>query len=497
MISKKFIKSSFIYSFIGALPLASSFVLLPFYTAYLSPNDFGMLAIYIIFTSLFQIFINFALDNFIPIIYANHRNNDALQKEYISTAVFLLLLSGLGFTALFTLVGDGFFYLLQHYVYDNKVQNFSFFPWGFFCVLTAFFNSVFKSYTNLLINQERPIRFFWCNITNFVLTISISLVGIYMFPNTLIGPMYGRLLSGAVIFLIALFFFGKEYGFKFYKKHFKEIWQFCYPMFLYFGINWVLTSIYPYILLFYSDATMVGIFGFAVSCTLLLEFFQNGLAAAILPKIFTVWREEKVAENTPEVNRYYNGFTLTSLIAMPVFLILIPYVVQLFVHKEIYYISFLLLPILTVGFASRTFQAMFSSPVLFFKKTKVFPKVYGITAIFQVGISLVLIKYFGIMGAAITVLLVKFIQVFFFWLESRKIYTFKFSIVKQILLPLFYVVLVLASYPFMNDNNRLWIQALQLVLIGIASFLAFKKEILFTLQKKKNVWWKPWKLFGS
>lgn len=497
MISKGFIKSSFIYSFIGALPLASSFILLPFYTYYLNPNDFGMLAIYIIFTSLFQIFINFALDNFIPIIHANHGNNYSLQKEYISTAASLLIIVGLAFVAFFALTGNGLFYLLEHYLYDDKVQNFDFFPWGFFCVLTAFFNSVFKSYTNLLINQQRPMRFFWCNITNFFLTISISIAGIYLYPNTLIGPMYGRLLSGAGIFILALYFFATEYGFTLYKKHFREIWQFCYPMMLYFLLNWVLSSIYPYILLYYADATMVGIFDFAVKCTLMLEFFQNGLAAAIGPKIMTIWRDEKVAENTPEVNRYYNGLTLITLLVLPAFLLAIPWLVKLVIFKEIYYLAFMLLPVLCVGFISRTFMMMFSQPALFFKKTRVFPKVFGITALIQVGLSLVMIKYFGILGAAITISVVKFLQVFLFYLESRKIYTFRFSKTKQLWLPLFYVLLLVLPFPWMNDDNRIWFQLLQLVLIVTASYWVFRNEIHFTLRKKKGALLRPWRFYSQ
>jgi O-antigen/teichoic acid export membrane protein len=498
MISKSFLKSSFIYSFIGALPLASSFILLPFYTAYLSTDQFGMLAIYIIFTQLFQILINFALDNFIPIIHANHSKENELKKEYISSGFFLLIIFGLCVVVLMTALGPLLFQFLKNVVYAHKVvSDFSFYPWGFYCVLTAFFNSVFKSYVNLLINQQRPVRFLWCNLTNFFLTISISIAGIYWFPNTLIGPMYGRLLSGAGIFVIAGFLFYKEFGFKFYRKHLKEIWQFCYPMVIYFLLVWVLGNLYPYILLFYSNATMVGIFDFAIKCTSVLDFLQNGLAAAILPKVFEIWRVEKKAVNTPEVNRYYNGFTLVNLLVLPVFVLLIPPVVRLFVHNEVYYISFMLLPLLTIGYISRTLLAMFSSPTLFFKKTKVYPKVYAVTALLQVGLSLVTIRYFGILGAAITFALVKFIQVLFFYLQSRKLFSFKFSAVKQLWLPLFYIVVVVIALPFSMHTFSWWIAILQIVLVYTASFLAFRKEILFTYRKKKDVIWHPWRLLKS
>lgn len=482
MISKSFLKSSFIYSFIGALPLAASFILLPFYTLYLSKGDFGMLALYIIFTSLFQILLNFGLDNYIPIAYVNNKDNPLKQKQSISSAVFLLVVGGIGLSLLFSLTGKYIFSLFDP-MFPNKNEGFQFFPWGFFCVMTAFFNSVFKSYTNLLVNQQRPMRYFWCNITNFVLTISISIGGIYLYPQTLIGPMYGRLLSGLGIFIIAFILFGKEYGFTFYKVYFKDIFRFCYPMAFYFFVLWLLANVNNYILLFYSNAGTVAIFSFAVMCTQLLDFFQNGLSSAIFPKIYGIWNETKVKHSTPEVNRYYNGLTLASTVILPVFLILIPFVVILFVKKTDYYESFYLLPILTIGFIAKGLQAMFYNPLLYFQKTRAISKVYFFAAIIQVGLSIVLIKYYGILGAAITISAIKIVQVAMLYFESRKIFTLRFNVAKQILLPVVYLVSVVALYPFTTDANRVYINLLQLLIIFLLSYAVFKKEIDEAIRK--------------
>jgi O-antigen/teichoic acid export membrane protein len=476
MISKQFLKSSFIYSFIGALPLASSFILLPFYTLYLTKGDFGLLAMYIIFTGLFQIILNFGLDNYIPISFVNNKDNLLKQKQSISSAVFLLLLVGIILSLLLFFTGT-FIFTLFDPLFANKNESFQFFPWGFFCVLTAFFNSVFKSYTNLMVHQQRPMRFFWCNITNFVLTVSISIAGIYLYPKTLIGPMYGRLLSGLGIFIIALILFGKEYGFKFHKIYFKEIYRFCYPMFIYFFIVWLLANFNNYILLYYSDAATVGVLAFALYCTQILDFFQNGLSSAIFPKIYGIWNQTKVTKSTPEVNRYYNGLTLASVIILPVFLIIIPYVVILFVKNESYYASFYILPILTIGFIARGLQSMFYTPLLYFQKTKSIPKVYFIAAIIQVILSIILIKYYGIMGAAITMFIIKIVQVILLYFESKKIFTFSFNIAKQIVLPLVYLVVVVVLFPFTNDNNRIFINLFQLVIVIMLSYAIFKKDI--------------------
>ncbi|MEI6123809.1 MAG: polysaccharide biosynthesis C-terminal domain-containing protein [Bacteroidota bacterium] len=482
MISKSFIKSSFIYSFIGALPLASSFILFPFYTIYLSKTDVGLLAMYLVFTALFQIILNFGLDNYIPISYVNNKDNIQKQKQTISSSVTLLLLVGIFFTILFFFTGEYVFKLFDP-LFKNKSEAFQFFPWGFFCVLTAFFNSVFKSYTNLLINQQRPMRFFWCNITNFVLTIGISLTGIYLYPHTLIGPMYGRLLSGLGIFVIAIILFSKEFGFRFHKFHLKEIWTFCYPMAIYFLILWVLANVDKYILLYYTDASTVAILAAAMYCTQILDFFQNGLSSAIFPKIYNIWNQTKVTKSTIEVNRYYNGLTFASITVLPVFLLLIPFAIILFIKDQSYYACFYILPILTIAFITRGLHSMFYTPLLYFKKTKSIPKVFFISAIFQIILNIVLIKYFGIMGVAITIFVVKIIQTVLLYFESRKIFTFKFNLAKQILLPVVYLASVLILFPFTTDHNRVYINLIQLLIVLIFSYSVFKTDIDAMIQR--------------
>ena len=101
MISKNLIKSSFIYTVIGALPLLSAFFLLIFYTNYLTTVDYGALVIYISFTGFIQILINFGLDTFIGVSYFDSRRDRTLLKSKIGTITGYLLIWGLFVTAVF------------------------------------------------------------------------------------------------------------------------------------------------------------------------------------------------------------------------------------------------------------------------------------------------------------------------------------------------------------------------------------------------------------
>lgn len=481
MISKKFITSSFIYSVVGSLPLASSIVLLPFYTNMLSTSDFGMLMVYIIFSQLIQIFFNFGLDNFVPINYIENKDNPLKQKQSVGTAVFSLLILGLFIIILFSTIGSVLFNSLNSILYQKNGMEF--YPWGFMSVITAFFNSFFKTYTNLLIYQQRAGRFLFMNLFNFIITIVISVIGIYIYPYTLIGPMWGRLLSGIAIFFLSFYMFSSEFKLSFNKEYIKPIFNYCFPYVLFLLIIWVVGNIDRYIILYFMSPSDVAVFDFAIKATLLIEFFQNGLAASTQPKIFNIWKEQNINESTMEVNRYYNGYTAISLLILPLFIVIIPIIVPLFVYNADFYKSFVFLSLLTIGFATRGLYNIFLSPLLYFKKTSSLPKAFLLSAIFQIVANILLIKQYGLMGAVWTSLLVKYIQILFLYLESRKIFKFKFNLIKQIFLPLIYTFLVIFTYFIVPEKYTMCSNIILLMVVMLIIFSVYKNEIKIVMKR--------------
>ena len=116
-------------------------------------------------------------------------------------------------------------------------------------VLTAFCNSFFKTYTSLLITREESGEFFWANALNFILTIVISIIGIYLFPDSIAGPMWGRLLSGAGILALALFRIAPQSSFShFDKKIMQDAVKYCTPNVFFLLIFWAAANIDRYII---------------------------------------------------------------------------------------------------------------------------------------------------------------------------------------------------------------------------------------------------------
>jgi O-antigen/teichoic acid export membrane protein len=477
MISKKFFKSSIIYSVIGALPLATSFVLLLFYANLLSTTDLGLLALYIVIALLVQIIANFAMDTSIGVHYFEVKDHPEKLKKYVGTIAGLLIIIGV-ILALFSLAAGSVLFKTLWPQNDMK-----FYPYGFLSILTGITNSFFKTYTNLLINQEKPERYFWMNIVMFILTLVFSLGLLFIFPKTLIGPIWGRFLASIVSAAIAFFFFRKEFGISLSRSLFNGIFIFCFPVFLFILLAWVLSSLDRFIIKALMQASDVAVYDFIVKCTVMMEFIQSGLSSAITPKVFNLFKISDRKESTIEMNRYFNGFTLVNLAVIPLMIIAIPLIIPLLVKNHELYKGFSFVGILSLGFVTRSLYTMYSLPIYYFKKTRRLPVIFSIAAVVQVSLSILGIKQFGLLGVVYAGFISKFIQVFLLYLGSRSIFTFRINNVKQFYLPLFYVLLCGISFFAFQKNPGIWVYGAQLILIYAATFIVFRTELFQLLDE--------------
>lgn len=484
MISKGFIKSSFIYTVIGALPLATSLILLPFYTSEsigLDTGTFGHLAILLSFSLLIQVLVNFGLDTAIGVHYFEMKNDRSKLNVYVGTVATTLLIWGAFFTLFALSGGDQLFMLL----FKGEID---FYPYGLIVVLTAVFNSFFKTYTNLLINQQRPERFFWMNMLYFVLVMGFSFGGLLIYPHTLAGPLGGRFIGGAILFLLVLFLFSREFGLTFSIPVLRKGIPFCAPVLVFYLLAWVMTYIDRYIINYMMTDHDVGIYDFGTKCTAIIDFVLVGLINSITPRVFQAWTDSKVTHSTPEVNKYYNVLTAITMIAVAFTIFIIPVAVPLVVPREDYYTAFNYTALLGLAFMFKPIFYLYTGPIYFFKKTRVLPWVFIISAALQVTITVVLIKYYDLAGAVWATLLAKPLQNMILLYESRKIFSFQLNYLKQVYMPLLYGAIVVIGEWTVPRQYLVPLYAGELMIACAMVAYVYKKEIkgltsIFTSRK--------------
>jgi len=475
MIRRQIISESLIYTITGALPLASGLVLLPFYTNWLTSDQFGLLVLYIAITMFMQVIFNFGFDNYIGISYIDNKKNPEIQSEIIGTVVVSLFLIGLFVVVSSLVLGKSIFYLFNSS--GSEKTQLSFFPYGFMAVVTAFFNSMFKTYTSLLIYQQRSGKYMIMNLFNFTLTLTISITWLSLNKYSLEGPMWGRLLSGAGIFLLAVFFFNKEFQIRFSKKYWALFYKFCSFLVIYQLLSWVLSNVDKFVIGHYLSPTDIAVFDFAFKCLVVIEFLQNGLSSVIIPIVYSHWADESPDRNLTDVRRYFNGFTAVILIVIPLFCLVIPLLVPIIVKEPVYYQSFKFLPVLGLGFMLICLRQIYAFPLLAKKRSDLLTKAFAFSAIVQLVLTVAGVKYFGLWGAVYAYLLTKPFQILFMYLQSRKIMKLNLSVKKQIILPLLISVLVLVLYIVLKPENYLLIMLGYTFITFVLTYFYYRKEI--------------------
>ncbi len=450
------------------MPLLSGLVLLIPYTENLNLSLYGELAIFISFTLFVQILMNFGIDTYLSVHYYDHTEESKL-KPFLSSVSGLLIINGLILISIFSGLG----YFLFKFIFPDG--DIPFFPFGFMSVVTAFFNGYFRTYVNLQVFGDKPVKYFLFGLFNFTVTVIFSLILIYQYPFELTGPMWGRFLSGVLIFLLSLYFGCREFGISFKVPLLREIKNYAVPIVIFSLLTWILGYINNFILKGLNNSADVGVYNFTLTCTLLIEYASLGLMSTINPRIYKIWKNNSIYESSLEENRYNHIFSAFNILIIALNILILPFVIRLLI-KEDFHVSIEFIPIICASFAFRGLYNTLINPLYYFKQTKVLPKILLISAIIQIVSGLILIRYFGIWGAVWSYFLVKPFQLYFLWRESKKIFHFKFNILKMVILPFAYCLVVVVLYQLIDISSN-YAGFIQIAITGIMVFSLYRKEI--------------------
>ena len=154
------------------------------------------------------------------------------------------------------------------------------------------------------------------------------------------------------------------------------------------------------------------------------------------------------------------------------------------VKKQAFYITFNFLAILFAGYALSGLRAYFWAPLVYFKKTGALPRIFLLSAIFQIIVSIVLINYYGLIGAVWANFAGKPVQIILMYLESRKVFDYRFNKWKLVYLPVIFIAIVLISESVATNETRLFFETGQLVVSVVMVSIAYRKELIPIIRER-------------
>lgn len=397
---KTVLANSFYYTFSSFLVKAFGFFLLPIYTAYLSPDDYGITNLVHSFLGVATFLVSFSLYSAIPRFYVEYKGNQEKLKSLFGSIIIFTLISGFVFL--------GISFLFSEIIIHLLFRGIPFYPYVIIGLFTLLFQSLHTIHENILKAIQRGKFLASLSLIVFFMQTGITIVFVVVLG---MGPV-GVLLSQAIISLFYSIFMVVDLkkrdllSFSFSGKLLKHALQYSIPIIP----HNLSTSIASFVSkIFINNSTSlasVGLYGIAMQFGSLIDLFQTSVNKAFSPWFFNVLHEGKGRSEVNQMEFVKALLSLYSIVYLGIGLFS-QEAILLMTHSR-YALAWKVVPILVVAFSIKSIYYFYVN-ILFYHQEAAKRIFYAsLTGSFlDITLAAVLIPIFGMYGAALSFLIGK------------------------------------------------------------------------------------------
>jgi O-antigen/teichoic acid export membrane protein len=477
--NREFFKLSFLYTAVAAFPPVLNLFVRPLIEGEnkLMPADFSQIEITETIISLAFIIATFAMSNAISRFYYDHVENRKDYNKLVSGVFNSILFRGL----IVFIVAFIFRDYIGRLFTQPELQDFS--KYGFAAILVGLFRAINITAFSLYRNEKKVRLYLIFGFLLGFLRAVFQLIGVFFYEMSFIGYVYGSAIGSGIISVSILFYTYYRSGFHYDRKILKPANKFALPLFEYAFVAWGINFADRYFL----EATPVtlGIYAQALLLGRGIEIILQGFQGASQPEMFRMMKDG-MGKNLNEIKKLSHLLMAQSqlLIAAAI----IPAMVYCLIFKTDLKLAAGFIAIVFIRYILRTQYIIFSFPVYFEKKTKIFLYLNLVVLVVNLLLLYVLVPVIGAYGAVAAILISQAIQVLGIYFYQKKIVSISWNLNKLLVFPFVIIaVTVLAEITKLQFDLNPFISAAIVVLVIITSLtILYKNEI-------RNILTKRWK----
>lgn len=402
-----FFKNSILYTFGSMMTPMIGFIMLPIYTFYLSPSEYGIMTTVQTLVGLFELILMLSLHSAVTRFYYDFLDQPDKQKEYLGS-IFIFVL-------LFSTVSAIIFLLLKDSIGALLFQNIPINPFYYYLIGLSWASCLISLPMALFRAQEKAGSFVAINCIKSIL---IMLVTIYLVVNRGLGAE-AALISQFIVTLIVVFLtFYMQYKnirISLNILYVKQSLIFSIPLLPHLASGWIIKSSDRVILEKFVDAEDLGIYALAVQVSMILTLFYTSINNALIPRYTSLRKEGKEHKAKKLLKIFSFVIVIFGIVSIPIAIIGI----KILASSE-YNSAVSILPVLLIGQIIKGFYYIPVAKLYFVKKTGAIATSSLLAATISIGINLMAIPYIGIYGAIISSITADFIRYLLIHNASKK-----------------------------------------------------------------------------
>lgn len=437
----KVLKNSTLYSFASFFQKGIGFFLLPLFTRYLTPEDYGVMNLLTSIVGFLSIMIMFSLHG------AARRYHFSYETEEGKASVWGTILIMILFSSLFwTVIVVAF----HEYLIDPLTDNISFWRLTILSLLATMLSPVYLLYQTWLQTIEDGKSYTINMLLNFVATTILNIVVVACLGWGVWGMLLSNLIVTAIFFAYSLYKFLPIISFRFNKSIAKESMEYSIPL-LPHNVSGYLSVMLDRVLLNkLATISQLGIYSVSNQFGLILNTITSSFNQAIGPWFFRELSKDSI--NLKKLRQFTVGSTLLCSIIAFILVFFTPEVIHI-ATTDAYSKAWEPIIFISFGYVLNGLYYHFSTP-LFYSKPQLVFVVSALQLIVNVVMNVALIPNYGYMGAGLSFMISMFASAVIALLLTSKVYPqCKYPWVRLFVITVFF--LLVSSLIFLIEGYSL------------------------------------------
>lgn len=383
------LKNTIFYSLGEVLPKIISFLLLPVYTLFLSPTDYGIISYTTTITTFLNVIGILGLNSYVLRYYFIHKDEESRKKvlgtAFLAIGIFNAFLLGLS-------------YIFMPYVISQYEIQVAWNPFFKLTLITNFLSCFSTIPLCLYRIQQKANKFVLLNISRTIFSVLMNLLFLVVLRKGINGYFYANLISALPFVPIYLLIISKYSSFSFSVDYLKEGLKFSLPL-VPGTLAFVIINMSDRIILERNvELSQIGLYNIAVTMSSTLNIVISSGYHAFEPDIFAKYGDRGYYDFVQKVQKVY----YSSIYLMGFLISLFSQEVFYFFTSEKFHESYIYVPILIFTAMISGQQIIYSAVLQGDRKTKTIGIVTIIGACTSVILNLLLVPLWGVWAAAAT-----------------------------------------------------------------------------------------------
>lgn len=441
------------------------FAMIPFYSHYLKPVEYGVLELVSLSVDVASLLVGFQLVSAVAKFY-DEKSDEREKNGVVSTALIISIVMASAIMGGLSFQGGA----VSQIIFQNGSYALLF-QYMFLSAMFSIINEIGLVYLRI---KDRSMRYVSITLIQLVVQVSLTVYFVAFAEMSVLGVILaGAIASGAVFVYVTISTLSAT-GIYFHVPIAKDMFRYSLPLVPALLGMFIMHNADRYILKETTSVAQVGIYSLAYKFGILLNTLMiypfNLVWGA---KMFEAYRQENRAEILNNTLRWFSFFVATMAMFIGVFV----YEVISILTPPAYHLAANVVPIILLAYVFNGASRVLYTPLYAEKRTRIVGLMVLVSAVFSVVVTIPLSMIVGIYGAAIgTVIAFAMLAVLGgYW--SHRLTGMRWDIYP--LAKLFLVLLVIMAFGRQIDSGSIAVDLFAKVMVVVLYFLLIFKMRFF------------------